>query len=123
MRLWNARSGQLIRQFHDVSGSAYITDAHFSTDDRFVVTADDVGNATVFDTDTGATVAALNAGTGYLDSARFAPNDDNVIVTGGDDGMTRIWDVANRAQVSVLSAPGSGSVDEAEFSPDGRDAS
>ncbi len=59
---------------------------------RRVVVADDLGNAAVFDAATGKRLVVLNAETGQLNRAAFAPHNDYEIVTAGDDGTARIWD-------------------------------
>ena len=87
--LWNSRNGEKIRSFVDPADARNVNDAEFSYDGSRIVLADDLGHAFVFDANTGNEIADLDAGTGYLDTAVFAPRSDNEIVTAGDDGAVQ----------------------------------
>jgi len=117
--LWDARNGKKIRTFRPLTRTAEVFDAAFSPDGTLIVTADELGDATVFDASNGRRLAVLNAGTGLINTASFAPGNDYEILTAGDDGTARIWDWKTGAQLTVFSAPGSGAVNTAVFSADG----
>ena len=113
--LWNSRNGEKIRSFVDPADARNVNDAEFSYDGSRIVLADDLGHAFVFDTNTGNEIADLDAGTGYLDTAVFAPRSDNEIVTAGDDGAVRIWDVNSQGELAAASTQGAGSAQSAVF--------
>ncbi len=117
--LWNARTGKRLRTLADVAKSAVEYDGEFSHDGKLVVVADDLGNAAVFDAATGKRLAVLNAESGQLNRAAFAPHNDYELVTAGDDGTARIWDWKTNSQLEVFSAPESGAMNTVQFSPDG----
>ena len=96
-----------------------VVDAQFSSDGSRVVTADILGNVDVFDTSTGLRIAHLNADSGQINTASFAPGNDSEIVTAGDDGTARIWDVASQTELQVFSDPNTGAMNDAQFNADG----
>ncbi len=118
VELWDPHDGKHIRTLA-VPDDTQIFDAEFSSDGSRIVTADSLGNADVFDAATGERIAELNADSGQINRAFFAPGNDNEIVTAGDDGTARIWDVGSQTQLEVFSDPNTGAVNEATFNANG----
>ena len=81
------RAGRKARKHNDI-----INSAHFSRDERLVVTASQDELAKVWDINSGAMVP-LQKRTTALFSAEFSPRDDNLVVTGGQDHAVTLWDV------------------------------
>lgn len=94
-----------------------VTDASFSADGRYIVTASEDGTARVW-TDSGQLCALLSGHRGALGSASFSP-DDRRIVTSSMDHTARVWTVHGFQLLAELVGH-SDSLWSAEFSPDGR---
>ena len=86
-RIWDARDGTLIHPLR--KHFAIVSDARFSPDGRWVVTAGP-GTAGLWNAASGSLVYFLQGHTGKLLSVAFAP-DSRRVATGGIDGTVREW--------------------------------
>jgi WD40 repeat protein len=87
-RVWDARTGRLVWTLRGHSG--VISNATFSSDSRWVLTAGP-GSAAVWDMTTGRALFFLNGRDRRLTSAAFSPRGWR-IVTGGSSGRVKTYD-------------------------------
>jgi hypothetical protein len=71
----------------------------FSPDGKRVVTGSDDNTARLWDAESGAEIAVLNAHTDWVRAASFSP-DGKRVVTGSDDNTARIFDVSSSEAVT-----------------------
>jgi WD40 repeat protein len=88
-KLWDARTGQLLRQFSDQASE--VLSVAFSPDGHFVLTGQADGSARLWDAATGEEIRELLGHQGEVTSAAFS-RDGRYIVTGSQDGTARQWD-------------------------------
>ena len=122
-RVWDAASGQEVRQFHGHADSVW--SAAWSPDGRLIVTASADRTARIWDAATGQEVRPLGASeagrqghAAGVNSAVFSP-DGCLIVTASNDGTARLWDAATGQEVRQFHGHAD-SVWSAAWSPDGR---
>lgn len=113
VRLWDSRTGQLIRQYEGLTDTAM--DVAFSPDGQYVAAASATKNVRVWNTLTAQIQQTLTTDNWSV-SAVFSP-DGRYVLTGGSDGKAQLWDW--RAGVSVRSFRNDDFA-TAIFSPDGR---
>ena len=89
-RVWSARTGDLVWLLRDQASFAVVTNAAFSSDSRWVVTAGP-GFAGVWDMSTGRPLYLLNGREQLLTAASFSPHGWR-IATGGLLGNVRTYD-------------------------------
>jgi WD40 repeat protein len=119
-RLWELSSGRLIRELR---GHAVLTPTHFpsmlfalaiSRDGRNIATGDKVGHITVWDVDSGQTLATLEApelytwdavqrrhSIGGIRSLAFSP-DGNLLAAGGSGKISNIDHLDGKATVEIF---------------------
>ena len=125
LKLWDARSGDLLPQHFDLGQS--VTALAFSPDGERLACAT---GPFVFDDDADAVVHVINLSNGQrrsfrahrsmIDRVRFSP-DRRYLATASCDGNARIWDTATGTAVLQLAALFSGdAVRGVAFSPDGK---
>lgn len=92
----------------------------FPPSGHLMATGGDDGVVRVWDSVSGALVAALKGHTGPVTTVAFSP-DGETLVTGGDDGTVRLWDASSLDVVPVDTLTGhTGRVTSVAFAPDGR---
>ena len=92
--------------------------ASFSPDSRRIVTWSDDDPARVWDAESGAQIACLDAHTRSVYDASFSPNGRRIVTASGDN-TARVWDTESRTEIACLNAH-THRVWSASFSPDGR---
>lgn len=121
---WNLKTQKLVKSFR---AHAELTEADFSSDGRYVVTAS--RGVKIWDAKTGRPITKLETPhTGPTRTVAFAPavvaGQDHVFATGGDDGAVRIWKFDPTLQtVSLLKAienASPSSIRRVAFSPDAK---
>ena len=90
----------------------------FSPDGRRIVSVSWDGTVRIWDTDSGAEIAALRGHEGGVLRVFFSP-DGWRIVSGSRDGTVRVWDAESGAELAVLRGH-QDAVSGVSFSPDGR---
>jgi WD40 repeat protein len=98
--------------------SKALSEADFSPNGEYVVTASQDNSARIWDARTGRSRAELKGHTGPVFSAAFSP-DSKFILTGSQDATARTWD-ANTGQYLIEFKGHQGPVFIAIFSPNGR---
>jgi WD40 repeat protein len=119
LRVWNARSGRLVKTLYAHEAGAievYVSSAQFSDNGWYAVTAGADGTAIVWAVPAWTQVAVLRGHAGGVRSAEFSP-DTRRVVTLGEDGA-RVWDTVTGAAIAVLRVPGV-RLESAHFAPDG----
>lgn len=89
--LWDISNGQKIRDFPFDAGFP-VTDATFSPNGNFLLTANRDGTAYLWDVKTGSEVRKFVGHTGSVFAVRFTP-DNKYVLTGGGDSTVRMWDI------------------------------
>jgi WD40 repeat protein/transcriptional regulator with XRE-family HTH domain len=89
-RLWDAQTGQEIRQFAGHKGG--ISAAAFSPDGKLILTGGNDHTARLWDAQTGQQLQLFNDSSG-VGAAAFSP-DGKYILTNGGDNVARLWDVS-----------------------------
>lgn len=124
VRLWNAKSGELLHTLTAHGDSVY--KASFSQDGRRVVTASADHTAIVWNVNDGRVLAKLEGHADAVTAATFSPA-NNLIVTASHDGTSRLWTGSGKL-IAVLPSfkqfnggyvayPG---IEDAQFSPTGQ---
>ncbi|MBU1187334.1 MAG: WD40 repeat domain-containing protein [Acidobacteria bacterium] len=89
IKIWDIPSGSLLRTI----GGRYFDSGDFSPDGKYVVTANDGGEAIIWDVSNGQQVMLLNhAPGGRVMIAAFSP-DGRYVVTAGENNVAKIWEV------------------------------
>ena len=116
LRLWDTRSGQLVRRF---SGHPRLVNAvAFSPDGRRVLSAAWDNSVRLWDASTGGELLRLEGHSDGVHSAVFSP-DGRYIVTGSEDKTVRLWDAETGEQLRRFVGH-TGPVIQLAVSPDGR---
>lgn len=114
LRVWDAESGQKLKNLT----SSYIIDeytsAAFSPDGKRIVVASRNNIVQVLDTETGEELNALMSHNDSVNSAFFSP-DGKTIVSASDDGTICIWDAESGRKIKTITEYGDG-ISESGFS-------
>lgn len=97
---------------------AAVTDAKFSADGRYLLTASRDGVARLWDIASGEVITAFRGHLGQVTSAAFSPAGGQ-IVTASTDRTARVWNLDTGRTITVLIGH-TGVVNDAAFSPDGK---
>lgn len=115
-RLWEARSGKLVRTFDGHSET--VENANFSPDGGRVVTASWDRTARVWDTESGALQLTLRGHAYGVMYAAFSPDGER-IVTASKDNTAKVWNAANGRELATLIGH-SDEIWNVSFSADGK---
>jgi WD40 repeat protein/class 3 adenylate cyclase len=115
-RLWNASTGQLIREYQSAIGEMSSVD--FSPDGKYIITDGGGSIVRLWDTQTGEELRQFIGHTGGIYTAIFSP-DGSYIVTASPDGSARLWDVQTGQEIRRFTGHTAG-VEVVAFSPDGK---
>jgi WD40 repeat protein/DNA-binding SARP family transcriptional activator len=115
-RLWDAKTGQEIRQFPGHTG--WVNGAAFAPDGQTIATANDDGTVYLLDTETGQEIRQFIGHSGVAWSVTFSP-DGTYLASTGADGTARLWDVQTGQELRRYSGHEAG-VENVAFSPDGK---
>src|SRR5262249_34387963 len=119
VRLWDAATGRLIRNFKGHSEGVFALS--FSPDGKRLATAAIDSTARIWDVATGASISTFAKHKEHVFAVDWSP-DGQLVATGGSDRMLRIWDAGTgneRLSVQATSDPGIGSISGVAWSPDG----
>jgi WD40 repeat protein len=114
-RIWDARSGQLVREFRGPDRAA-LAEAVFSADGAHVSAAGNDGTVRVWETETGQPIG-IAVGHAYQVTHVAFNRSGTLVVSGSSDGTAKVWSREGRLN-SLLSGRG-GAVTAVAFSPDG----
>ncbi len=115
-RLWDLKTG---RERMTFSPHGAVASAHFSPDNKLVVTGSWDNSARIWNAETGHAVRKLEgAHTAFVNTAVFSP-DGEFVLTASDDGTAKLWTVAD-GQVVRSFAGHADRVRSAIFSFDGK---
>lgn len=90
IRLWDAATGQLVREL--TGHSAGVFDLDFSTDGKLLGSASFDMLTKIWEVQSGSEIATLYGHTGRILGVAFSPNGTQV-ATGGEDGTIRLYAV------------------------------
>ncbi len=116
MRLWDARTGELLGDFSGSYGS--FQGVRWSPDETWLVTWERDA-AQIWYGEPRPFLRRLEGHADLVMSARFDPAGAR-IVSASLDGTARVWDRASAAEVLAVSTPSGAPLERAVFSPDGR---
>jgi WD40 repeat protein len=97
---------------------ALVKSARFSHDGKLIATAGSSHFVRVWDAATGRELYKLE-GTGQVNELAFSPDDTLLGTAGSDDTLGRVWDLATRSSVAIITAH-RGGVESIDFTPDGQ---
>jgi len=100
-RVWDARTGQELKNKKIQGSWMGISSAAYSPDGRYIVTAHLDTTVRLWDAMPARQLAVLTGHTTFPWNARFSP-DSKQIVTAGSDRTARVWDVQTEWQLAVL---------------------
>ncbi len=115
-RLWNANTGQMLREFRGHTGWINPSGVAFSPDGKKVVTGSVDKTVRIWDSRTGQELYQLMGYTDRVNSVAFSP-DGKLILTAGFNGA-QLWDTETGQEVSHFG--GGSQLMKAVFSPDGK---
>ncbi|HEY3310591.1 MAG TPA: BTAD domain-containing putative transcriptional regulator [Anaerolineales bacterium] len=117
VRLWDASTGQLIREYQGTLGPMFSVD--FSPDMKYILGDGGYGNVVhVWDLQTGKELHQLVGHTGPTYSAVFSP-DGKYIATASVDNTARLWDVQTGKELRRFTGH-TAAVENVIFSPNGK---
>lgn len=117
-RLWSTRTDPVSERMN-FSSHRTVASAHFSPDNRLIVTGSWDNSAKIWDVESGRVIRKLAEGhQSLVNTAVFSP-DGALVLTASDDGTAKLWDVATGEVVHTLKGH-TDRVRSATFSPDGR---
>lgn len=88
IKLWNARSGTLSRDFG--KGSTYVQSLALSSDNQWLVSASQTKTVKLWEL-TGQAVKTFDRHSGFVRSVAVDPT-GRLLASGGDDGAIKLWD-------------------------------
>jgi WD40 repeat protein len=97
---------------------ALVKSARFSHDGKLIATAGSSHFVRVWDAATGRELYPLE-GTGQVNDLAFSPDDKLLGTAGSDDTLGRVWDLATRSSVAIITSH-RGGVESIDFTPDGQ---
>jgi WD40 repeat protein len=116
-RVWDARSGQLLREFKGHKGGVYAV--RFSTEGASLATASADGTARVWDVRTGKQLSEVNMdGVGAVTAMAYTP-DGTRLATGTSEGKAWVWDARTGKRFFELKTGDAAQVTGVAYSPDG----
>ena len=120
IRLWDPRTGQLIRTMPD-NPDAPVNSVVFSPDGQ-TLAGDDAGQVRLWSTATGQPIRTMpGSPTGQVFSLAFSPDGKALAVSdGSNDGAVRLRSTATGRLIDTLPSMPSSSVRAVAFSPDGQ---
>ena len=118
VRLWDANSGQPIRELFD-GGHRFLFAVAFSPDGSRLASAGERGRVQVWDTVSGKSLWNHENHEGRVYGIAFT-SDGDVLASAGSDGTVRIWDVVSGQELRVIATKDKVHDSHAvAFSPDG----
>lgn len=116
MILWDATSGEIIREF--IGAEAEIYSADVSPDGRFILSGSSNARVMLWDVMTGDVIADFLGHSNRVRSVAFN-TDGSMALSGDDDGVIILWDVAKQTEIHRFIGH-RGRVWSVDFSPDGQ---
>ena len=119
VRLWDAQTGDKIRQFGEIRN---VYRATFSPNGKYVLSSasgTDDGKVRLWNTLTGQLIREYQNGLGPTGSVDFSPDMKYIIADGGYENDVRIWDFQTGKELHRLIGH-NGPIYTAVFSPDGK---
>jgi WD40 repeat protein/class 3 adenylate cyclase len=115
-RLWDAFTGQLIREYQTAIGE--MTSVDFSPDGKYILADGGDSMVHLWNAQTGQELRQFVGHTGGIDTAVFSP-DGRYIATASPDRTARLWDVQTGQEIRRFTGHTAG-VEVVAFSPDGK---
>lgn len=119
VRIWETATGQEIRSFPVINNNTAFGMARFSSDGKFVLTANGVSfKSQLWEIATGKEVLTLQKHTSVVSDAKFSP-DGKLIATAAFGNFAQIWDATTGQARQTLPHP-DGGVTDMHFSADSK---
>jgi len=118
IRIWNARTGVLLRTLNQVHSKKSVRTLAVSPDGLMLASGGDDNNLILWGLKTGRRVLTIRAHKAGVNAIAFS-SDGKMIVSGSDDKTVRLWDARNGRRLLTLTGHG-GSVNAIAFSSDGQ---
>jgi WD40 repeat protein len=118
IRIWNARTGVLLRTLSQVHSQKSVRTLAVSPDSQMLASGGDDNNLILWSLKTGRRVLTIPAHKAGVKAIAFS-SDGKIIVSGSDDKTVRLWDARNGRRLLTLTGHG-GSVNAIAVSSDGQ---
>ena len=118
IRIWNARTGVLLRTLNQVHSKKSVRTLAVSPDSQMLASGGDDNNLILWNLKTGRRVLTIPAHKAGVKAIAFS-SDGKIIVSGSDDKTVRLWDARKGLRLLTLTGHG-GSVNAIAVSSDGQ---
>jgi WD40 repeat protein len=118
IRIWNVRTGRLVRTLNSVHSKKSVKTLAVSPDSSMLVSGGDDNNVIMWDLKTGRRVRTIPAHKAAVNAIAFS-RDGQTLASGSDDKTIRLWNVRTGSRLRTLSGH-AGGVNAIALSRDGK---
>lgn len=118
IRIWNARTGRLVRTLNSVHSKTSVKTLAVSPDSSILASGGDDNNVILWDLKTGRRTRTIAAHTAAVNAIAFS-RDGKTLASGSDDKTVRLWNVRTGSRLRTLSGH-AGGVNAIALSRDGK---
>ncbi len=118
IRIWNVRTGRLVRTLNSVHSKKSVKTLAVSPDSSMLVSGGDDNNVIMWDLKTGRRVRTIPAHKAAVNAIAFS-SDGKTLASGSDDKTVRLWNVRTGSRLRTLSGH-AGGVNAIALSRDGK---
>ncbi|MEG4809466.1 serine/threonine-protein kinase [Microcoleus sp. F8-D3] len=118
IRIWNARTGRLLRPLYSVHSKKSVNTLAVSPDNSILASGGDDNNVILWDLKTGRRMRTISAHAAAVNTIAFS-TDGKTLASGSNDKTVRLWDVRTGRRLRTLSGH-AGGVNAIALSRDGK---